>query len=201
MKHPTLIFDLGGVLVNIEYHRFIETLGIDHTIDEAELLRILSPEARQYESGTISTKDFFHRVNQHLDRGFTETQLHEAWYAILAGEIDGMRNLVEKLSTQGPLYLLSNTNELHFEYAKKKFPILSFFSQHFVSYKIGAMKPSPEIYRHVIHSLNTNPSDVLFIDDLQHNVDGAKNVGLQTYLFTGVDSLRRMLAEQGFSIP
>ena len=201
MNLPVIIFDLGGVLINIRYHRFIETLGLDHSVDEAKLLQMLTPDGHLYESGKISTKDFFTRLNQHFNMKYDEKQLHRAWYAILAEEIDGMRTLVEQLSQRQPLYLLSNTNELHFEYAKKKYPVLNLFKHHFVSYKIGAMKPSPQIYHHVVQFLRRKPEELFFCDDTEKNVVGARNIGIQSMQFTGVDTLKKTLGEIGFEVP
>ena len=200
MKHPTVIFDLGGVLLRIEYKRFIEKLALDHSMSEEELLHLLTPEAQLYETGKISTKEFFQRLGKLLSTNYDPSRLHPAWLAILAGEISGMRELVSRLSRQTQLFLLSNTNELHFTYAKEHFPILKFFRHYFVSYQIGAMKPSAAIYRHVIQTLRANPHDLLFIDDVEKNVLGAQELGIRSFLFSGIDSVRSLLEKEGFQI-
>lgn len=200
MKRPALIFDLGGVLIRIEYRQFLEKLGINHSIDEAELLHILTPDVQLYESGNIPTEDFFHRLSHHVHTQYDNSVLHQAWYAILAGEIDGMRNIVEQLSQQTQLFLLSNTNELHFEYARKTFPVLNSFTDYFVSYRIGAMKPSRQIYDHVIRTIGAKPSDMVFIDDTESNIDGARQAGLQGILFQGRELLVEQLRNFGFTL-
>lgn len=198
MTRPTLIFDLGGVLVHIRYNRFIETLGLDHDMDEASLLKTLSPDGHLYESGKISTEEFFARIKRVFKNKYDQPLLHRAWYAILAEEVDGMRQLVENVSRHEPVYLLSNTNELHFEYALKNYPVLGLFTHHFVSYRIGAMKPSAEIYRHVIRSLGKKPDELLFVDDTEKNVLGARNAGMRSELFRDAERLRNTLGEFGF---
>jgi HAD superfamily hydrolase (TIGR01509 family) len=198
MTRPTLIFDLGGVLVHIRYNRFIETLGLDHDMDEAALLNTLAPDGRLYESGKISTQEFFARMKRIFNNKYDEPILHRAWYAILAEEVDGMRQIVENVSRQEPVYLLSNTNELHFEYALKKYPVLGLFKHHFVSYRIGAMKPSAEIYQHVIRSLGKKPEELLFVDDTEKNVLGARDAGMRSELFTNGEELRNILGGFGF---
>jgi HAD superfamily hydrolase (TIGR01509 family) len=200
MKLPTLIFDLGGVLLRIDYARFIEKLGLGLSMDEEELLRLLTPDGQLYETGKLSTREFFQRLSKQLEMEYDESRLYPAWLSILAGEINGMRELISRLSSQNPLFLLSNTNELHFTYSKEQFPILKFFKQYFVSYQIGAMKPTPEIYKHVIQSLGANPSDLLFFDDVEKNVLGAQQAGMRSFLFTGVDALRSRLEQEGFPI-
>lgn len=200
MTLPTLIFDLGGVLVRIRYNRFIETLGLDHDMDEATLLKIFSPDGRLYESGKMSTQEFFQKMKETFNNRYDIPLLHRAWYAILAEEIEGMKDLVEQISRQQPVYLLSNTNELHFDYALKKYPVLSMFKHHFVSYRIGAMKPSPEIYQHVIRTMGRKPDELLFIDDTEKNVIGARSIGMRSELFSDVETLAELLRQQGFKI-
>lgn len=215
MKLPTLIFDLGGVLINIQYRRFLKTLGLDYAIegepqkilgeslnvqDEAELLRLPTLDLQLYETGKLSTSEFFNRLSHRLDGSFDEALLHAAWHAVLAGEIDGMRAIAEHLSRQTKLFLLSNTNELHFTYARKKFSILKFFTDYFVSYQIGVMKPSVQIYQHAVRSIGIKASELLFIDDIEQNIRGGEQVGMRGYLFTGIAPLRSKLQEEGFHI-
>lgn len=200
MKPSLLIFDLGGVLLRIEYRAFIKSLGLDHALSEFDLLRLLTHDARKYESGVIPTDEFFRRLSRRLNLPYEEERLHAAWKAILGGEIEGMPELVEHLSAEHALSMLSNTNELHFEYARAEFPVVSMFRNHFLSYKIGALKPSPEIYAHVVRSLGQHPSELLFIDDLEKNVEGARRAGMQSILFRNVNSLKSELTKMGFTV-
>jgi HAD superfamily hydrolase (TIGR01509 family) len=193
MSRPTLIFDLGGVLLHIRYNRFLETLGLNHELNETLLLEKMMPHGGLYESGKISTEEFFHRLHHALNTTADEKRLHEAWLSILDGEIEGMLELVDRFAREDSLYLLSNTNPLHFEYAVRKFPLLHHFKHYFVSYKIGAMKPAPEIYHHVVQTLGKQPEELLFIDDMEKNVIGARKVGMQSELFAGVTPLKKML--------
>lgn len=199
MNRPTVIFDLGGVLLHIQYRRFLETLGLDQTLDESSLLQTMRHDGRLYERGVISTAEFFQELRGRLGTSHDDQQLHEAWYTILDSEIDGMRDLVGWLARHESLYLLSNTNELHFEYALQTFPVMRMFKDYFLSYRIGWMKPSREIYRHVVYALGRKPEDLFFTDDVRENVEAAKQVGLHGELFTGVDALRRRLIDMGFT--
>jgi HAD superfamily hydrolase (TIGR01509 family) len=190
MNPPIIILDFGGVLVDIRYDKFLRTLEISDTVDEKMLLEKLWPDGKLYESGNISTEDFFARLRRALGTNHSDSQLHEAWLAILDRETEGMAEFVTKLSKVVPLYLLSNTNELHFEHAKTKYPMLGTFVDHFVSYKIGAMKPAPEVYRHVIKTLGRIPEKLLFVDDTEKNVFGAKSVGMRSELYRGLEELK-----------
>ncbi len=200
MKPPTLIVDLGGVLLRIEYARFVEKLGLNHLMNEDDLLHLLTPDAQLYETGKLSTKIFFQRVSKRMNLEYDESRLRAAWLAILAGEVSGMSDVISQLSRQTQLFLLSNTNELHFTYAREHFPILTFFEQYYLSYQIGVMKPAAGAYRHVIQKLGAHPRDLLFFDDLEKNVLGAQQAGLRSVLFTGVEDFCSKLKEDGFQI-
>lgn len=200
MNRPTLVFDLGRVLLHIRYNRFLESLGLDHALDEKMLLDRMRSDGHLFESGKISSRDFLERLRRVLGVRIDEKRFQEAWYTILDGEIEGMRDIVERLSQQGPLYLLSNTNDLHFEYAVRTFPILGYFKDYFVSYKVGWMKPSPQIYRHVVQSTGVKPENLFFIDDMEKNVEGAKKEGWGSRVFDGPIALKAILNEMGFSV-
>ena len=72
MNLPLVLFDLGGVLVDIRYRAFLESLKLDHVIDEQELLRRLTPDGHLYERGTITTDDFFKRLKKALGVSATD---------------------------------------------------------------------------------------------------------------------------------
>lgn len=200
MKLPIVLFDLGDVLVHIHYRNFIQALALDHSVDEEDLLRLLTPEGRLYESGKMTSEEFFRRISEELSIAYNRSRLERAWNTILAGEIEGMRKLVEAVSRQTEIYLLSNTNEVHFTFARENFPILDFFDDYFVSYKIGAMKPSHEIYEHVVRSLGGLPDRLLFVDNSDKNVSGAVQVGIRGVVFTGAEEVGVRLRDEGFEI-
>jgi putative hydrolase of the HAD superfamily len=199
-KLPIVLFDLGGVLVHVRYSQFLEALGLDQGIDEERLLQLITPDGRLYETGKLTTEEFFSRLNNVLGGRYHTPKLHAAWKTILDGEVEGMRKVAEWVSQQTKVYLLSNTNDLHFTYSRGAFPALRFCTDYFVSFRIGAMKPDPEIYRHVMDSLRGDPQQLLFIDDLERNVEGARQVGLRSILFDGVEGLKRLLTNEGFSL-
>lgn len=200
IKLPIVLFDLGNVLVHVHYSRFLETLGLDHSLDETDLLGRMTPEGLLYESGRLTTDLFFQQLNARLGGGFETQRLHAAWKAILDGEIDGMLEIVQRTAKQTPIYLLSNTNDLHFADAVVRFPILAPFTDYFVSYRIGAMKPSPVIYDHVIRTLGCEPQSLLFFDDLEKNVESARRSGMGSVLVASVEDVHQALVAEGFSI-
>jgi epoxide hydrolase-like predicted phosphatase len=195
-----LVFDMGHVFVDFEWeavcHGFCRRAAC--TIDDlrpvfAELSRL------GYESGRIGTDEFLSELNKRLgtDIGRDEfTQLFTHTFR----ENQHMAELLQKLKKQRPLYLLSNTNEVHYEWLQSNFAVARHFDALILSYKVGSSKPEETIYRHVLELSGMNASDCLFIDDLQANIDAAARVGMNTIHFNGVEPLKEELSRYGFAV-
>ena len=98
------------------------------------------------------------------------------------------------------MVLLSNTNVVHWEFIESNWLISKFFDHTVLSYEVKALKPDEKIYRSVLKKTGVNAHDCFFVDDLQANVEGAKNLGFDAALFTTSESLRGDLAVRGFRV-
>jgi glucose-1-phosphatase len=187
-----IIFDLGGVLLDIDFNRTAQAfakLGVknfdalysrDAAVDLFEKL----------ETGHISNNDFYTAMQQHCAAGTSAAQVQQAWNAILVAyrkeSIAALKTLKEKYS----LYLLSNTNSIHHAEFTKMYtsefegqPFESNFTQSWFSHLLQMRKPYAETYLHVLKAGSINGSETIFIDDSPANIDGAKKIsGLQTHL-------------------
>jgi len=107
-------------------------------------------------------------------------QFSEGWNDIMVAPIKPTVKLLKHLSTQIPLYALSNANPLHKAYWENTYADeLGYFNQIFVSSDIGCRKPDPGAYLLVAEELNVDPQSIVFFDDLAANVEGARNLGMQ----------------------
>jgi HAD superfamily hydrolase (TIGR01509 family) len=122
-------------------------------------------------------------------------------YGDIFTEIPGTCDLLRRLHARYPLYLLSDTNEIHFGYVKRTVDVVRLFDQCVVSYEVGAMKPGPHIYQEVLRRSGMPAEACVFIDDRPGNVDGAKRVGMQAFQFTSPEQCATDLAGIGVVIP
>ena len=192
-----ILFDLGNVLVRVDYGGFLRTLGFDHEMAARELYELLEEDSRAYEMGKVTAEEFLGVINAKLQRSYTFEEFRRAWVSILPSPVPGVSKLVERLVSEYRLMLLSNTNELHFRHSTESFPILRHFERCFLSYQVGALKPEPAIYQCVLKDVDVPPRQVLFIDDLEQNVQAGRNAGMVGVVFRGADSLQSELKRLG----
>jgi len=184
-----ILFDLGNVLVRLDYAAFLRTLGFDQQMTDAELYHLLEDDARAFEMGKASATEFLDVVNTKLGRYYTFDQFRKAWVSILPSAVPGSRELLEQLAGRYRLMMLSNTNELHFQHTVDMLPVLRRFERFFLSYEIGTLKPEPGIYQYVLEHVDVPAQRILFIDDLEKNIQGAKSVGMSGIVFCGIGPL------------
>src|SRR3989304_7627335 len=135
-----ILFDLGNVLVKVDYPAFLRTLGFDHQMTGAELYHLLEDESRAFEMGKATAEEFLDVINTKLGSSYTFDEFRKAWISILPSVLPGSTELVERLSREYRLMLLSNTNALHLHHTVEMLPSLRWFERLFVSYEIGALK-------------------------------------------------------------
>jgi FMN phosphatase YigB (HAD superfamily) len=186
----SVIFDLGGVLFDIDYsltqRAFVE-IGATKNF-----YNIYSQQKQEgffddFEKGTITTNEFRRQVKQWLPSGITDTQIDKAWNAMLLGFPVSKIDLLKQLGKRYRLFLLSNTNEIHLPEVLNMMAHLDgskgiehLFERYYYSCRMGMRKPDKEIFDKVCGENSLAPSNTLFVDDLLLNVEGAKRAGLST---------------------
>lgn len=186
-----VLFDLGGVLIDIDYHateRAFEQLGVS---DFKERYTQLAQNELfdRFECGEISPQHFVNLVLPFAQSGTSPNQVVAAWNAMLGSFPLEKISLLERLSTTTPLFMLSNTNELHWIEVKRAWqkvttqPMQHFFSAIYLSHEIGKRKPHPETFIWVCEQMGFEPADVLFIDDSPQHIEGATQAGLQVHYY------------------
>ncbi len=193
MEIKYIIFDLGGVLIDIDFEKTFEAYA-KITGKPKETLKQSKPLAGiylDYESGVLSDADFRNEIREKLHVDVDDKTIDNAWNALLLDFNNNAFNLIHSLKTKYSLYLLSNTNNIHFQHCNQRIveqglgeSLKSLFNGLFLSYKIGYRKPSERIYQHVIKRLKCLPQEILFIDDLEENIKAAQELGIQTILLT-----------------
>lgn len=181
-----IIFDLGNVLVNVEYERFINKLKNSGVSNETYMNFFKGGNYRLlgYESGDIDTEQFITRCLDGLSLKMARDE-YSAAFNDMFSEIAPMSSLVRKLKEEGKyrLFLLSNTSPLHFEYIKKNYDYVNLLEKFALSYELNCLKPDAIIYTRAVQHLGINPGESLFIDDLPENCEAAEKAGIKTICY------------------
>lgn len=194
MSSSTIVlFDLGNVLVSIQPGSFTRALGIDPQVAYRKYQTRIVNIVRRYERGERTTDEYLEDLSALFDGQFERHLLRDAMMEVIGEPKRGMEDLVRRVAAKHQTGLVSNTNELHYEYSKERFPILSALRHHFVSYRLGTLKPEEAFYRHVIRVLSCPPAQLVFIDDLVENVEGANASGMHGIRFTDAGDLEKKL--------
>jgi len=185
-----IIFDLGGVILNIDYHlpvQAFKALGIDdfsNHFSQAAQSTLLD----DYETGRISSEAFIEEVAKFVKPGTTEAQIRAAWNSILLDLPEERLFCLEKAAENNRIFLLSNTNEIHIEEFNRyllnshSIPSLEpFFEKLYLSYEIGLRKPERQIFEYVLADAGLNPETTLFIDDSFQHIQAAKALGIVSH--------------------
>lgn len=181
-----IIFDLGGVILNIDLkltEDALRELGISNLSDYLTRNSITS-FFKEYETGKIDDTVFIQAVQSISTKKITEDEVIRAWNALLLDfpqeRIQLLRNLKEKYR----LFLLSNTNMMHYrEFQQKIYDqtgayLEDFFEKTYYSHIAGLSKPDPAIFQLVINENKLMPAETLFVDDTAVNTLTAREAGL-----------------------
>ncbi|HEU4551255.1 MAG TPA: HAD family phosphatase [Chitinophaga sp.] len=187
IKH--IIFDLGGVILNIDYQRTYKAftdLGVKDFTDLYNQFKG-SRLFDDLETGRVTENVFLQEMRRHAQPGVTDQQIIDAWNAMLLDFPLQRLQLLQQLQLHYNTYLLSNTNAIHLEkfnhilQQSRGIPSLAaFFNKAYYSHLIGYRKPEKEAYQLIVDEHQLNPAETLFIDDTLPNIEGARAVGLQT---------------------
>jgi putative hydrolase of the HAD superfamily len=185
-----ILFDLGRVLMNIDFDAFPKGLGLMTAEQRAPYNEAMKPFVRMYEEGKISTEEFLDALYAIFDCRFPREQILESFNDIIVEDNPQIIPFVEQVRSRYRLAVLSNTCECHWDKVEQISSVITLFPDLFTSFELGVMKPDRSIYQHVCTALNVAPQDILFIDDLPENVEGAKSIGMKGIMYRNSDQLQ-----------
>lgn len=184
-----LIVDFGGVLIDLDRQRCIENFSRLGVPDTEAMLDVCHQQGifLQYEKGTISSAEFRDAIRGRMENPATDADIDAAWNSFLVGIPVYKLDLLLKLRERYVVYLLSNTNDIHWRWScehafrYRAFRAEDFFEKIFLSYEMKLSKPDVAIYRKVLDETGINPEETLFIDDSAANCRAAETLGISTY--------------------
>ena len=203
MNRKALIFDMGGVLVDLDIEgckrAFKEEIGyfkIDEIIDPCHQKGIYG----DLEEGKLSAGDFRDIVIAESRPGTSVEDVDRVMWKILAGIEPYKVRMLRKLSESYDLYMLSNNNAICLPRSRQLFadagaPLEEIFRKCYFSFEMKALKPSEAFYKAVMEDIGIAPEEMLFIDDSQRNVEGALKAGLPAVYYEPGTDLEKLLSE------
>lgn len=192
-----IAFDLGNVLVRLNHQVLVRELGRESGLPGWLLLGIfkLLPFGDQYECGSIGSEAFLKWMNRLCLGRCPLDVIEKAWTGIFL-ENPGMMELVNDLRSKVPLFIISDTNPLHFEYLMKHYPFIRGFDGYILSYQVGVKKPHPTIFKDLCEKAKTTPENIFYTDDREDLITAASKLGFDAVLFTGLTNLKLELRKR-----
>lgn len=193
-----LLLDLGNVVFELET-RSLERWMLGRVQgDPLDIRRRFDAIEDRFERGLMDTPAFFEALRREFGLDDDDAAMHEAFTQCWHRDTPGMERLLDSLPAGLGRCVLSNTNALHMDHFLPRQPILGRFERFFFSHELGCRKPEPEIYRKTLDALGCEPGRVLYFDDLEPNVEGARAAGIDARLFRSTDQIAEAL---GLSLP
>ena len=206
MAEKVIVFDLGKVI--FDYDLNIISKALSEYSPEKSLFENMEQFVlthinlfAKYEKGLISSQDFYKSMVDLLKlENLSFEKFSDIWNNIFT-PIQDVMDLIISLSHRYELALLSNTNELHFDFLYKKYPdIFLKFKKLHLSYLMNKRKPDAEIYEEVLKYHNIEPQNMFFTDDNKENVYAAMAMGIKAFSFKNIIKLRQDLECFGIEV-
>lgn len=196
-----IIFDFGGVIYDIDHElskKAFESLGLQN-FENLYGHQVQLGLFEKIERGEISEQKFRDSLASYLPKNISNKQIDKAWCALLIGFETAKIELLKGLSDNYQLFLLSNTNSIHckrFMFELNQYvDFRSLFKDVWFSHEKQMRKPEKEFYLGLMSKFQLIPQETLFIDDLDINIEAAKNLGIQTYYLKKGESILELFKE------
>jgi putative hydrolase of the HAD superfamily len=190
LQFNAIIFDLGGVILNIDYNKTIEAFKNLGILD----FNTIYTQAQQnnifddIETGNISPQDFRDYIKSKSEIELTNQDIDNAWNSMLSDLPARRIKLLKDLGQKYPIYLYSNTNKIHLDAFRKIIGnqygnsnlLETLFIKTYYSHELQMRKPNANGFKFILKENNLNAQSTLFIDDSKQHIDGANKIGLQT---------------------
>ena len=180
MDAEACIFDIGNVLVRFDFEVAASKLRARSLNSSDEARNAVEHLKLRYENGDLSRQEFDSKAIETLEFQGSVSDFETIWQEIFFDN-PAIESLVKQIAVRYSLFLLSNTSDLHLEYLLKRFPVFDHFKDGVFSFSARHSKPEPEIFEIAIKHFGVTASKTLYIDDLEPNIQAARNAGLITF--------------------
>lgn len=199
---PTLVFDLGKVLLDFDYsiaaHRIAEKSRTD--ADEARFFIDQSPLLHRYETGLLTTQEFFREICNLSGFSGTADEFAEFFSDIFAPILPMIELHADLRQRRIPTYIFSNTNDLAVCHIRERFPFFNQFDGYILSYEHRSMKPDAKLYEIVERETRRSGQEIIYLDDRLENVEAGLRRGWQAVLHESPEKSRAALKQLGLPV-
>lgn len=195
-----IVFDLGGVLANLDFDRAIKALQDAGFTNVKEQLQTYDKDGffQQFELGEMTADEFRTAIREKANVSLTDNEIDTIWNMILLDIPREKLELILDLRSKYMVYLLSNTNSIHWEHVCKHafnyrgFRVNDYFEEIFLSYEMHLAKPDKTIFEKMLQEANLLAEETLFIDDSEANCKAAELVGIHAHHYHIGDDLSKI---------
>ena len=195
-----IVFDLGGVLVDLDFKNAINGLQQAGFANVKEQLQAFDQDGifKKFELGEIDSDQFRTAIRENSTVTLTDEEVDTLWNSMLLEVPRKKLELILDLRSKYMVYLLSNTNAIHWDYVCKNafnyrgFRVNDYFEETFLSFEMHLAKPDKAIFEKVLHEANLLPEETLFIDDSEANCKAAEELGIHAHHYHIGDDLSKI---------
>jgi len=201
MTIKAIIFDLGGVLIELDFSNFYNNIISQSPLEspQTQIMLEFFRESDLYHQGKMSDKDFYELACDLLQVcELNQSAFYEVFNSIVAHPIPETIELLKEIKKKNKykLLALSNVNSSHWNYIlSKEWEFLKYFDEIILSYEVHLTKPNPQLYGIAIYKASFKPEEIVFIDDGINNVRAAKELGIIGIYYKNIDQLKKELEE------
>lgn len=197
------VFDLGNVILPFDHRQiapklFAHSSELKGSSPEEVFQHIFDLEEgfiNPFEEGVFSSLEFYAGIKARYGLDLDFESFKEIWNNIF-WESPEVNEVIIRLKDMGyPVFLLSNTNELHFSYILERYPIIHILDEWILSFEVGAKKPKRRIYEAIFEKTDVPADRILYIDDVATNVEAAEAMGMKGLVFREPADLRSIIPE------
>jgi putative hydrolase of the HAD superfamily len=201
-KFRAIVFDIGRVLIRVDISRAMDGLASGLPLTPQEVWSAIQndPHWLDWQEGRISPRDWHLHLTKRLGASLTFEQFSEVWNRAMDPKPIHSESFFENLSKSYRLALLSNTDPIHMSHEEARFPFFRFFPIRIYSYRVGASKPDPIIYRQALQACKVRAEEAVYIDDVKAYAEAATGLGMTGIVFRSPEQLQSDLRSLGIQI-
>ena len=197
-----IVFDLGKVILNIDFNaterefRKFNVNNFDELYSRAKQISLFD----RLEEGKITPDNFRKELRNLINLSLTDMQIDNAWNSMLLDFPENRIRFLESIKSKYRIFLLSNTNKIHFDVYNENFEkhygysFSTLFEKMYLSFEVGLRKPDKKIFQYLLGDSNIKPNETLFIDDTSEHIEAAKTLGFNTYLLKDKEEIDEILS-------
>jgi HAD superfamily hydrolase (TIGR01509 family) len=201
-KFRAIIFDIGRVLIRVDISRAMDGLASGLSLTPQDVWSAIEKDPRwlDWQEGRISPRDWHLHLTKRLGSSLTFEDFSEVWNRALDPNPIHSESFLEKLSKNYRLALLSNTDPIHMSNEEARFPFFRFFPIRIYSFRVGASKPDPVIYRKALQACHVRAEEAVYIDDVAAFAEAAQRLGMSGIVFQSPEQLQSDLRKLGIQL-